>query len=407
MGFAVAKITPYGPVCPSCAPYFREPKPCERCGVLSSRLTKVTRLGNGLKVCETCARADHKTCVACRRHRLCEANAKGHMLCSTCRQVGDKPCVNCGLKMPAGRGSQCESCYWEGLAAKRLGLNAQGFSHTAIRQSFQRFGLWLIDDIGAHKAALKLQSYVEFFQAMDQRWGSIPDYESLLTQFGAEGLRRVRLPMRWMAVANLVSVEPAARQAYSERRTIEALLSTFEKGGVASNMLADFYQMLLLRKTQGKTSLRSIRLCLTPAVALLSDTVSRDVMPPTQEVLKGYLGKRPGQRAALSAFIGYLRRQYGLALELPKRPVKTPAQLRKQLALQIQTLLDAPTFGPRFQERWITLGLEYFHGLSQRIGAQISPNQIRMEADGGMTVLWAGNRYYLPAPEIYRRRPTT
>lgn len=399
-GYAVAKITPYGPVCPSCAPYFREPKPCQQCGVVSSRLTIVSRLENGPKVCEKCARADRKTCVACRRHRLCEANAKGHMLCSTCRQVGYKPCVTCGLQMPAGRGSQCESCYWKALAARRVDLNGQGFSHTAIRQSFQRFGLWLIDEIGAHKAALKLQNYVEFFQVIDQRWGSIPDYESLLTQFGAEGLRRVRLPMRWMAVTNLVSVEPAARQADSERRTIEALLSTFEKGEPANEMLADFYQMLIQRKTQGKTSLRSIRLCLTPAVALLSEAVSRDVMPPTQEVLKCFLAKRPGQRAALSAFIGYLRGKHRSTLELPKRPVKTSFQIRKDLAQQLIALLRESSSDQQFHTRWIALGLAYFHGLPQWVGAQISPDQAQVDADGGMTVLWHGNSYYLPAPHV-------
>lgn len=399
-GYAVAKITPYGPVCPSCAPYFREPKPCEQCGELSSRLTKVSRLENGLKVCEKCARADRKTCVACHRHRLCELDTAGRLLCSICSQVGDKPCTTCGLPMPAGRGDQCESCYWSSLATKRVDINAQGFSHMAIRQNFQRFGSWLIDEAGAHKAALTLQRYVEFFQTLDQRWGSIPDYESLLTHFGAEGLRRVRLPIRWMAAASLVSVDPATRQADSERRTIEMLLSKFEKGGAASDMLADFHQMLLQRKAQGKTSLRSIRLCLTPAVALLSDAVARDVMPPTHEMLKGYLAKKPGQRAALSAFVGYLRRQHGLVLELPKCSVKTSTQLRRKQRHQLLALLSKPSSEPPFLERWIALGLAYFHGLPQCVGSQISYDQVQVDADGGITVFWHGNSYYLPVPHM-------
>lgn len=397
-GYAVAKITPYGPVCPSCAPYFREPKLCEQCGALSSRRTQVSRLGNGLKVCEQCARADHKTCAACRRHRLCEADAAGRLLCSTCRQVGEKPCATCSVSMPAGRGDQCESCYWRSLATKRVELNLQGFSHMTMRQDFQRFGLWLIDEVGAHKAALKLQRYVEFFQAMDQRWGRIPDYESLLAQFGAKGLRRVRLPMRWMAAASLVSIEPVVRQADSERRAIDALLSTFEKGGAMSGMLAEFYQMLLQRKAQGTTSLRSIRLNLTPAVALLSHAAASDLMLPTQEVLKGYLAQKPGQRAALSAFIGYLRQQYGLALVLPKRPPKTPAQLRKQLAQRILALLREQPSDQSFRERWIALGLAYFHDLPLQVGSQIGREHILHESEGGMTILWAGNRYYLPEP---------
>lgn len=398
MGFAVAKITPYGPVCPSCAPYFREPKPCERCGVTSSRLTQVSRLGNGLQICEKCARADYKTCVACRRHRRCESDETGRPMCSTCRHMSDKPCSTCGVSMPAGRGDQCESCYWRGLAIKRLDINAQGFLHTAIQQNFLRFGSWLIDQVGAHKAALTLQRYVEFFQALDQYWGRIPNYESLLAQFGAEGLRRVRLPMRWMAAVGLVSIEPALRKSDSERRSIEVLLSAFETESVMSRILTEFYQMLLQREAEGTTSLRSIRLNMTPAVALLRYSIAKNVMPPSQKMLQGYLTQKPGQRAALSAFVGYLRRQYGLAIELPKRRLKTPAQLRGQLAQQLQALLGERIPGEGLQARWITLGLAYFHDLPQRVGAQISPDQVLVEADGGMTVLWAGNRYYLPAP---------
>lgn len=395
-GYAVAKITLYGPVCPSCAPYFREPKPCEQCGALSSRLTKVSRLGNGLKVCEKCARASHKTCVACRRHRLCEIDAAGRMLCSTCRQVGEKPCPTCGVQMPAGRGGECESCYWSGLAAKRVDLNARGFSHTAVRQSFQRFGLWLIDEMGAHKAALKLQRYVEFFQTIDQVWGHIPGYESLLVQFGAEGLRRVRLPVRWMTAAGLVCVEPDARRIDSERRAIEGLLSAFEAGSDANSMLSEFYQMLRRREAKSLISLRSIRLNLTPAVALLGQAAAIDVVLPTQETLNSYLAQRPGQRAALSAFVGYLRQQHAVALEVPRHSPRTPAQWRKQLRQKLLALLRDASSEPDFRVRWVSLGLAYFHDLPQWVGYQVSRDQVQLESDGGMTVLWNGHRYYLP-----------
>lgn len=58
------------PVCSSCTPHFREARPCERCGRLSTRLSAVPQMGIKEKICDRC-RSDvlHKTCSICRKSR--------------------------------------------------------------------------------------------------------------------------------------------------------------------------------------------------------------------------------------------------------------------------------------------------------------------------------------------------
>lgn len=71
-GRPVGKCTKEGVVCNSCAVHYRIVKPCERCGVLTKRLTKISRFNDGLKVCTKCSVRDHQTCPMCKRHRMLE-----------------------------------------------------------------------------------------------------------------------------------------------------------------------------------------------------------------------------------------------------------------------------------------------------------------------------------------------
>ena len=108
--------TPYGPACAGCARYFKDPEPCGACGTPSRWLTGQRNSGDGLRLCPRCARVDHGTCRACRRHRPLEDAGDGRRLCRSCRELGEIPCPECGRPMPAGRGGRCEDCYWRAVA---------------------------------------------------------------------------------------------------------------------------------------------------------------------------------------------------------------------------------------------------------------------------------------------------
>ena len=62
-----------------------------------------------------------------------------------------------------------------------------------------------------------------------------------------------------------------------------------------------------------------MRLALSPAAGLLAMTAAGRGLPPDQRTLEAFLRQSPGQQAAISSFVTYLRRTYGTELAVPRR----------------------------------------------------------------------------------------
>ena len=365
----IGKLTPDGPACNSCAPYFREPEPCEACGELSTRLSRKASLGHDLRVCQRCARSDHKTCEACRHHRPLVESPDGHKLCAVCLEKGEIPCPKCAQLMPAGRGQECWTCYWTTLAQVRIQMDCAAFSSPALAKHFQAFGTWLIQRVGGHKAALTIHNYLEFFLEIQRKWQNIPDYETLLRHFSAAGLRRFLLPMRWMEESGLVTPDATAREADSDRRRIQASLDKLPEESRERTILNGYYEHLMQRVKAGTTSLRSTRLAVSPAASLLvfADLMGR--MPPDQNALDGFLRQAPGQRAALSGFVTYLREKHGAEITLPKHDLsRAYRNRRKKLEAEMLTLMREGETDREWKQRWLCVALAYFHDLPLKTG---------------------------------------
>lgn len=409
VGYSIGKVTTYGPVCNACAPYFRTPERCEACGELSTKLTRLSRLGHDRRVCPKCARTDHDTCKACSRHRLLQEAPDGRMLCGACLNKGDIPCTTCGEPMPAGRGRQCQRCYWRALLDKRILINCAVFSWPAMAVHFEAFGKWLDDEVGGHKAALLINRYLPFFMEIERRWKDIPDYAALLAHFGAAKLRRVLLPMRWMEVTNFVVPDEIAKVDDSNRRRIAFTLGRFASGSKEKVLLEGYYQILLESLRGGKTALCSIRLALSPAAALLGRATAMSRIPPDQKVLDAYLEKTPGQRAAVSGFVRYLHQAHGVDIALPKADSgKLQRQRRRKLEAELQSLMSEKSDSDEFTRRWLSVALAYFHGLPKRVvGTNWKSLLHYPESGDGLIFRWNGLEYWLPSrPRIIVSHPT-
>ncbi len=396
--YKVGKISTYGPVCGHCATYFREPEPCEVCGKPSKRLTRVSRLGHDRRACPSCARADHGACEACRRSRLLEQTEDGRMLCKTCHKQGEVSCPECEQPMPAGRGKQCEACYWRKLLEKRVAMDCATFSAPVMVEHFRAFGDWLGKEVGYHKAAISLKHYLSLFLDIEKQWEIIPEYAVLLKHFGTARLRRVLLPMKWMQEANLVVPDRLAKQRDSDQRRIAATLDKVGKSAKERGILDGYHKALMLDLKEEETTLRSIRLAMTPAAALLLKGREMGRMPPDQKVLDGYLEQTPGQRAAVSGFVCYLREKHGADIALPKaNSEKAQLNRRKKLEAEMLVLMQEAGEGKQFRERWISVALAYFHGLP------ISAGRSAMSFDSpdsqkGFIVRWSNASYWIPMP---------
>lgn len=395
--YRIGKLTPYGPVCASCAPHFREPKPCGYCGELSSRLTRVKARGIDVPVCERCAGAHKRPCPACRFPRELFDGPDARQLCRKCLEGGEVACPVCREAMPAGRGSKCVQCALRQTLHGRVAFNRAAFEQPAMAQTFSEFAAWLESETGVERAVQLSGKFVPFFMTMEQEWGVVPTYPALLAHFGAEGLRRVRLPMRWLSVAKGVTADTVQREEHSELRRIDDLLGTFVKGSVAHAALQGYSARLMERRARGRTSLRSVRLALRPAVSLLQVTDPLGGLLPQQRHVNQYLREQPGQAAAVTGFVLFLNRSQGGELAVVVDRQATRELKRKQLEKRMLEMMRSPGEGPEFERDWVQAALLYFHGVVAPKSA--FPSKCWFDLGNGQNVIVSQTAYWIPSPQ--------
>jgi hypothetical protein len=267
------------------------------------------------------------------------------------------------------------------------------FSNALFAIAFGEFGEWLINEAGPGNAATSVHRYLSFFVTMEREWGQIPTYPDLLQHFGAEGLRRVRRPMRWLAEARGLAVDSRLREQDSEQRRIDAIIAEVPAQSPAGRSLRNYLDQLIQRSVAGKVSLLSVRLALRPAATFLGTVGPPSWALPDQGALDRYLVKVPGQKSAVTGFINFLNKYDSLHLVPRIDPQRTALLRRAQLEKALMRLLrDADKLDPL--GKWVRVALEYFHGLRVNQAAAL---QVLDDNDGrGFCVLFGGNEYWLP-----------
>lgn len=302
--------------------------------------------------------------------------------------------------MPAGRIKQCEPCYWKELLNKRIAIDHAGFSVPAMALHFSNFGEWLGGKVGTQKAAITLHRYLPFFLDIEKQWRAIPDYTILLKNFGTPGLRKVLLPMTWMQEAGFVAEDAAAKAEDSDQRRIAATLEKFKAGTAQRAILAGYRDQLLAVQKEGKTTWRSMRLAMTPAAALLLHAGQKEACPPDQKMLDAYLSKTPGQRAAVSGFVGYLRDGHKLDITLTPANDKTKRIKKKRLEAELLRLLAENDQSDAGRLKVLAVAMAYFHGVAQKdITAAVMESAVRSADKVGAVFTAKGAQYWLP-PEF-------
>lgn len=268
-----------------------------------------------------------------------------------------------------------------------------------MAEHFMAFGQWLLVEVGENKSALTIHRYLPFFIEMEQQWGDIPGYAPLLRRFGAAGLRRMLLPMRWVESVGLATSDEEAKAEDSERRRIAAIQDKLAPRSNERKLLDSYLQMLLGRLADGKITLRSVRLALTPAAELLSGFAEGDegCWLLGQDQLNAYLAKKPGQRAAISGFVRYLREVHSAAVKLPRTNRTEAKRLRrKSLEAELLVLMRDGDGSERSRRQWVSAALAYFHGLDRNIGKKALVGVAQFH--GGLVITWNSQAFWLPVP---------
>ena len=277
-------------------------------------------------------------------------------------------------------------------------MNLAAFAVPVMADHFERFGAWLAVTVGDNKAAITVNRYLPFFLDIEEAWKSIPDYNRLIGHFSAEGLRRVRLPMRWMQEAGLVVKNAAVQAEDSEKRQIAAMLKALEGDSAGLRILKGYYDVLMVSVKAEKLSLRSVRLALAPAKALLLEAQKMGLKKPDQKVVDAYLVKVPGQRAALSGFVRYLREAHSAVVVTPKaKDGATRKVHQRKLEQEMLAMMRDGGEGEKFMRRWVLVGLAYFHGLPRRMMLGLDVMAL-IAKDGGVVVFLNKESYWLPSP---------
>lgn len=305
--------------------------------------------------------------------------------------------------MPAGYGKVCEICYYRGLLGKRVEMDCAGFASSEIIRLFREYGCWLEAEVGVQKAAISVHRYQQFFAEVDTQWGTVPKYKVLLARYGTLGLRRRELPMRFLVKTGRVEVDAVAKTEEATQRQIFVLLKSFSATSRARALLTGYHNHLQKRLKAGKTSLHSIRLALTPAVEMLKEAHVDGDRIPNQSDLDKYLNRAPGQRAAISGFVGFLKKSGAAELNLLPKMSKGKMQRRAKQALEHEliALLTTGGSGKVHARKLIGVALAYFHGLPELAVRKSRSINADVDTDrSGVTLQIRGIGYWLPTEFI-------
>jgi hypothetical protein len=276
-------------------------------------------------------------------------------------------------------------------------MDCAAFSASVMVEHFRAFGEWLGKEVGYHKAAISLKRYLSFFLEIEKQWKAIPEYAVLLKHFGTLRLRRVLLPMKWMQEASLVVQDSLAKQEDSDQRRIVATLDKVGKSTKERIILDAYLKILMVDLKEENTTLRSIRLAMTPATTLLLKGREMSRMPPDQKVLDSYLEQTPGQRAAVSGFVCYLRDRHSVEIYLPKASAGAEKNRRKKLEAELIKLMQENGQSKEHCRKLFVTAISYFHGLPKRAIAGDASENVAPSADGvGVVLTLNGKAYWLP-----------
>lgn len=394
----IGKLTEYGPVCNSCSVYFRVIEPCERCGKPSQKLTRVSRFNDDLRVCPKCASRDYETCPSCHKHRLLELNSNELKLCKKCKDQPEKQCLTCETVIAAGCGALCDSCYWHKNLWFKANQNSNLFESKYLKNIYEQYMEWLENKVGANKAALYISKHTHFFLQTESLWNdSVPTAYQFLTTLRSSGLRKFELVILWLHEQFAIEISVDKKNDVSEIDQLERLIASLPQLSLGFETISAYKNQLENKISRGKTSIRSARLAIKPAVALMMHMNQGCDQLPSLKDVKSYLAAYSGQAAALTGYINFLNENYETSIDyLSLKKSNFLSKKRKEnLERKILTLTSLNLSDPKDVLEWVKVGLQYFHQLSYAETLVIKSEMILKENEG-FTVLYQGKSFWLP-----------
>ena len=335
-----------------------------------------------------------KSCDLCHKYRELIDTEQGR-ICKKCDDFGEIPCMSCSKLMPAGMGKQCQDCYWLKRLLHETELNTYLLTSKEMKKAYSNFIEWFVDCKGSMVAALKHNKFIYFFIRCDEVWHKIPSYESLVQEFKPNGLREHLTVLRWLILTEQVTVDFSAKEQIAEQERILSLLAKFD--GKEPLCIQKYYDFLGRKLLNRKTSLKSVRLALQPAVGLCIEHKIKKSNTPTQDHINVYLLAKHGQYSALYGFVTFLNKEYKLDLVCNKPSRENVQKLKKrELEQNIIELYNKPKPLPLTDRlKWLQLSMAYFHQVDIQLKT-LKTLDIQLCDEDMLTIAFNGKEYFLP-----------
>lgn len=380
------------PVCPSCAPHFRELRRCPECGRESKRLSRIPSRGIDIPVCDRCRGAVLAgECSIC--GKICQpvgGQGAERTVCRSCAFPDLHGCDQCGAPMPGAKSGICRACSHDAKVERRVRADVQLLEQTWVRDLFLRFCSWDGFSRKFQRVLRRIDVYAEFFRRIDTncRDPSRLTQDRLFEMFGAEGLRRCFQALSFLVAEAGLVWDPSKQKDLVETRRVATLLATHE-GRAWINDLRNYYAALRAR-TDRPLKLRTIRGYVIAAAGLLH-VAHVDAASTLEEThIRRYLARHRGQAASITPFLAYLEETYGTAISRPavrKSPVSVRDRHLVARARMLLRSLDSST-GTRQRRAIVATLIADLNGVPlEHVLALRGTDAVR---SGGAVSLWRG-----------------
>ncbi|WP_141047692.1 hypothetical protein [Aliarcobacter cryaerophilus] len=376
-------------------------KICSQCNYSKKNIFNRNLNNEIILLCDNCYRKSLDICSLCRRHSLTFTYSKDNKpICKKCFTEPYRICRICKTTFPAGRGRICYECScFHSLLKKISILNL--FLSEFTNLFFEQFTWWLTKRKGIKYSSNFIQKYFIFFYKIDllaNTLNKFPTYFDLLNHFKVSFTRKYLLVMIFLNEHNIIKINEKIKELHSNLNIIDSYLNLFNKNSYDYLIVNSYYKYLEKKYLSKKTTKRSIRLALTPAIKLLEYKNNFNISKLSDNIIHGYLWIYPGQKSALTGFIIYLNKRFNYNLSSIRNIIYTlqsTTSRKKQLQLRLIYLLKKEKLTITQQKRLINISLEYFHRIKIQKNIYLSIKNI-FKINNNYYICCYKNKFYLP-----------
>ncbi len=400
--FKVGKILKSGVVCNSCIKYFVKLKSCSSCNKEKINVSNRNLIDGSKKLlCINCYNKTLPICSCCGyRRKAFSYDFDNKLKCKICSTQGKKKCIKCNYLIPAGYGNICKECNSDKTLGKKMAFLSKALS-TNFCDIFQEFSLWLSKRRGSPFASLNIQYYYGYFFILDEislELKRVPTYEEIVSRLTIAKTREYLLVTIFLDEIKLIEIDAKIKDEYANIDMIDKYLKTFKKESKSYMFISSYYQYLLRKLEDAKTTIRSIRLSITPAVKFLKYCENFKNNTPTNYILEGYLWCYAGQKAAITGFINFLQKNQGINIsikEIKLAPFTSSSISNEILKQRLLNMLKLPAIPKNKVNYFIKTIVSYLHNIEVPNNTYLTKNDIKKDKNGNFYLLLNKHNFFI------------